>query len=208
MTYKCVLSKFEIKKLENTKKKKKKSDNSKKGKKNSKNSNSKKKSKKSNNKKVDNIIRFKIAYDEGIRPIDNLDRPGVKYEVALAEIENSAIKKKTSDYIWYIFPQPYSEPESGQELSETEKYFHITDGETKLFLNDKLLASKLDKILSSLEAKSLSPEQLKEYFSSNGDDKKFKSFRNHFKKIIREMKPEDGTLISQIRDKLSNLQID
>ena len=143
MTYQCKMSKFEIKKLENKKKKKSKKQSA-------------KNSTKPNNKKEDNISRFTNAYTHGIRAIDNLDRTGVNYKAAMAEIKNNTIKKKKSHYIWYIFPQPPYEPKSGNsKISKTSKFFYISDAETKLFLEDRFLSKSLDEVLASLETKNL-----------------------------------------------------
>ena len=112
--------------------------------------------------------------------------------------------------MWYIFPQPY-QPKRNSITSKTSKFFYISDAETKLFLEDRYLSKSLDG-LASLETKNLDSAQLKEYFSPNGDNKEFKSFRNHFKKVIKDMKPEEGTpqgeIIIKIRERLNTLQIE
>ena len=79
MTYKCVLSKFEMKKLENKKKKTQK--------------------KNQNNSAQPIIKKWMISVDlllhtHGIRAVDNLDRTGVNYKSVIAEIKNNTIKRK------------------------------------------------------------------------------------------------------------------
>tara|TARA_Y100000590_G_scaffold455270_1_gene603599 strand:- start:1897 stop:2493 length:597 start_codon:yes stop_codon:yes gene_type:complete len=182
-----------------------------------------KKSVSSNNLKVDEIGRFQNAYATGLKSGVTLqktedgkkykmDRSGVNFMEVIKEINNSAIKKKQSHYIWYIFPQPVFKPKSGSfQPSTTSKFFYITNKETRMFLEDVNLATRLLRVLNALVNKNFNPLELQNYFSPNGDDKKFKSFRTHFKKIIREMKPRDtdsqGKIILEISEKLGELEI-
>jgi hypothetical protein len=164
-----------------------------------------KKSLSSNNLKVDEIGRFQKAYASGFNN-------GVNFIQVIKEINNSAIKKKHSHYIWYIFPQPVYKPKSGIfKPSPTSKFFYITDKETRMFLEDVNLSTQLLRVLNALVNKNFSPAELHKYFSKNEDHKKFKSFRTHFKKIIRVMKPQEtdsqGRKIIEISEKLGDLEI-
>ena len=121
-----------------------------------------KKSVSSNNLKVDEIGRFQNAYATGLKSGVTLqktedgkkykmDRGGVNYMEVIKEINNSAIKKKHSHYIWYIFPQPVFKPKSGSfQPSTTSKFFYITNKETRMFLEDVNLSTRLLRVLNAL----------------------------------------------------------
>ncbi len=65
------------------------------------------------------------------------------FETALKEIKQG---KKTSHWMWYIFPQL-----KGLGLSETSKYYAIENlGEAHLFLNDPFLGKNLLTITTAL----------------------------------------------------------
>ena len=176
-----------------------------------------------NSPKVANISRFQNAYDNGIKSNIflskkeggkkyKMDRSGVNFMDVIKEIKNDTITKKQSHYIWYIFPQPVYKPKFGKiQPSNTSSFFYISDSETRMFLEDSKLSTRLLRVLNALISKNFTPSQLKNYFSPADDYKKFKSFRSHFKKIIREMKPSDvtsqGRKIIDISEKLGELEI-
>ena len=76
------------------------------------------------------LTRFKIAQE-------------FSYEQALAEIRNG---KKTSHWMWYIFPQI-----AGLGRSEVAKKFEIADmQEAEAYLNDELLSQRLLEVIGIL----------------------------------------------------------
>jgi uncharacterized protein (DUF1810 family) len=153
---------------------------------------SKKKTKKVIKKK--SIERFEEAYRKGIKGgtkvIKNkreykLDRNGVNYKTALKEMKNKKIKKKQTDYIWYIFPQP-KVINKGVKLSETTKYFFITEDEVEDFLSNSYLSKSLHDILIELRRKCENRRfKLRDYFGA--DNVKFESFRGIFLKKVKEL---------------------
>lgn len=65
------------------------------------------------------------------------------YNIALSEITNG---KKTSHWMWYIFPQI-----SGLGFSETAKFYAIKDiNEAEYYLNDEILGKRILEITSVL----------------------------------------------------------
>ena len=167
-----------------------------------------------------NIERFVDAHVNGMRNgrigIKNgkpyqLDRNGVPFHTVLPELQNTKITQKTKHYIWYIFPQP---PYKGYRVSMTSRYFYIDEEEVELFLLNDTLRNNLGKALYALYVKNLKPGELKEYFTPNGDNYKFASFREFFLKVIPKIKKKKSISkstrkhIIKIEDLLKALEID
>lgn len=153
-----------------------------------------------------NIERFVDAHANGIRNgrigIKNdkaykLDRNGVPYHTVLRELQNTKIKQKTKHYIWYIFPQP---PYKGYRVSMTSRYFNVDEEEVELFLLNDQLRKNLNLALSALEKKGFNAEQLGYYFTPQGDNYKFASFREFFLEVIPKIKKKKGISKSIQRD--------
>ena len=165
------------------------------------------------------IQRFLKAHSEGVKfgsilvkygKNYNMNRSGVKFEVVLKELQNKKIKQKSKDYIWYIFPQPvFDRP----HISTTSRYFFIDEEEVELFLKNTTLRNNLNSALHALERKKLNDVQLTKYFSSNGDNNKFASFRRFFLNVIRKIEKKSGlspttdTGIQSIKKKLLILKV-
>jgi uncharacterized protein (DUF1810 family) len=87
------------------------------------------------------------------------------YAIALSEIKNG---KKTSHWMWYIFPQIY-----GLGYSETAKFYAIQNiHEAEEFLNDPVLGKRLIEI--SNELLNLKTKDARQIFG-NPDDLKLRS---------------------------------
>ena len=167
-----------------------------------------------------NIERFVDAHANGIRNgrigIKNgkpykLDRNGVPFHTVLRELQNTKIKQKTKHYIWYIFPQP---PYKGYRVSMTSRYFNMDEEEVELFLLNDKLRNNLGLALSALEKKGFNAEQLGYYFTPQGDNYKFASFREFFLEVIPNIKKKKSISksiqvdIQRIEKMLIKLEID
>lgn len=136
------------------------------------------------------LDRFRDALKNGTRR-------GVSLKKALAELNDTKIKKKSRHYIWYVFPQPKPNKltldqfkAAGIVLSaDTKKYF-ITNLETEEWLLDSYLRNALFKSLNGLYYGNSITARFKNFTHlSNylGDDVvKFSSFIDHFKKIMEK----------------------
>ena len=165
-----------------------------------------------------NIERFVDAHANGIRngriginKAYKLDRNGVPFHTVLQELQNTKIKQKTKHYIWYIFPQP---PYKGYRVSMTSRYFNVDEEEVELFLLNDQLRKNLNLALSALEKKGFNAEQLGYYFTPQGDNYKFASFREFFLEVIPKIKKKKSISkyiqgeIQRIEKMLIKLEID
>ena len=105
------------------------------------------------------------------------------YPLAIGEIKNG---RKESHWMWYIFPQL-------KELgySSTAKYYGLTRGEAKAYLNDEILKSRLIEISQVLLE--LTSNNATEIFGYP-DDLKLKSCMTLFSEIAPEIEVFDQVL--------------
>ena len=70
-----------------------------------------------------------------------LDRTGIgkNYATAIADLKDKKKVKKSTHYIWYVFPQPRKGPGG----SSTTQFFFITENEVISFLNHRTLRKRL-----------------------------------------------------------------
>ena len=92
-------------------------------------------------KKID-ISRFIKAQNEGYRY-------SPKYKDVIAELKDDTKYYKTLFYSWYILPVPKSDVVLGY-LPKYAKYFHLKDGETKAYLENKTLRERLYETLHAI----------------------------------------------------------
>lgn len=110
------------------------------------------------------------------------------YEVALNEIKNG---RKTSHWIWYIFPQI-----AGLGFSSTSKYYSIKDkNEAIEYLNNKTLRNRLIEIC---EALLLLDTNDATYVMGYPDDLKLKSSMTLFNEV------SDIDIFKKVLDKFYN----
>lgn len=110
------------------------------------------------------------------------------YEVALNEIKNG---RKTSHWIWYIFPQI-----AGLGFSSTSKYYSIKDkNEAIEYLNNKTLRNRLIEIC---EALLLLDSNDATYVMGYPDDLKLKSSMTLFNEV------SDIDIFKKVLDKFYN----
>tara|TARA_Y100000389_G_C17274922_1_gene419919 strand:+ start:221 stop:727 length:507 start_codon:yes stop_codon:yes gene_type:complete len=151
----------------------------------------------------ESIKRFVEAHENGW---NNGERTGCTYKVALQELNNTGIKKKSEHYIWYVFPQPKFNPGMFSRLSKTTKHFFISDSQTVDYINNIYLRRHLLKTLTIINTRFNSNNAFNKYF--NVDYGKFKSFVNHFHSIFIQnptLKKYSklGKLLKNIKDNIN-----
>lgn len=155
-------------------------------------------------KPYESIKRFVEAHENGW---DNGERTGCTYKVALQELNDTKITKKSKHYIWYVFPQPkFILPGMFSRLSKTTKHFFISDSQTVDYINNIYLRRHLLKTLTIINTRFNSNNAFNKYF--NVDYGKFKSFVNHFHSIFIQnptLKKYSklGKLLKNIKDNIN-----
>ena len=129
----------------------------------------------------ESIKRFVEAHENGW---NNGERTGCTYKVALQELNDTKITKKSKHYIWYVFPQPKFNPGMFSRLSKTTKHFFISDSQTVDYINNIYLRSHLLETLTIINNRFNSNNAFKRYFDN--DYGKFKSFVNHFYSVFTQ----------------------
>ena len=166
----------------------------------------------SKNKYTPEIERFRDAYQYGItaNAIKKRGNDTFKFHIrgdswTAANQEIVFNKQKKLHYMWYIFPQPRP---NISRLSQTSQYFHISDEEVILFLNDKYLLENLSYAVQNLVTyHNDNPVTLKRFFELNGDDVKFSSFRRKFLEILRKIDRNKNQELQNLYDNLKLLKM-
>ncbi len=139
-----------------------------------------------------NLKRFLDAQDGGT----SIDKNRTAYEVALKEILDG---KKTSHWIWYIFPQgPFGTSEMAQRYAITSR------AEATAFLQNAILRSRLLEITHAVENQlttGLHPEML---MGSKIDCQKLASSITLFEFIADELDDQEfGSSAKNVLNKLT-----
>ena len=114
-----------------------------------------------------------------------LDRTGIgkNYATAIADLKDKKKVKKSTHYIWYVFPQP----KKGPGGSSTTQFFFITENEVISFLNHRTLRKRLLECLEAAKSRNLNTrDKLRKYLNTDVDFNKFSNFVNFFIKVIKK----------------------
>jgi uncharacterized protein (DUF1810 family) len=123
--------------------------------------------------------------------------PSAGYKTALAEIRQG---RKTSHWIWYIFPQF-----EGLGRSSTARAYAIRDlAEACEYLRDPLLRARYEEIAGAVSEQLASGRALEDLMGSRTDALKFSSSLTLFRAAAQTLAGEDPTLesLAQLCDSL------
>jgi uncharacterized protein (DUF1810 family) len=118
--------------------------------------------------------------------------PSAGYDTALAEIRRG---RKTSHWIWYIFPQIES-----LGRSSTARTYAIRDlAEACAYLRDPLLRARYEEIVGAVSEQLASGRALEDLMGSSTDALKFVSSLTLFRAAAQTLAGEDPIIASLAR---------